>query len=334
MQSRRLTYDSYYRDLVNGSHYNENDTDYYEWWYFQFVSDSGFAANIVLHETDIFALEKNPYISISLRLPDGKAKHGRTSSDIDRENTTQSFKDLCFDGGVCLNSKIIEGENHIKMTLNFFDDIYFETQIRKQYAPIVINDGVLYYDPKFDGKSYWTVNIPFGTCEVKLKVEGHEYKFDCFVYHDHQWGNLPVQNFASDWVWGNFCDSRMSLIFFIILTNGGIINRQALISKDKIFITSGKIKHNPCYLIDTSLNVENIDSATKMSQILLDWGEDIYFLLNPSNILRSRINEKHPGFEATYLQWVSCGIYSEHPSMLLYGITEYMRIRKGGKNER
>lgn len=327
MQSRRLIYDSYYRELINGSHYNENDADYYEWWYFHFVSDSGFVANIVLHETDIFGLEKNPYISISLKLPDGETKYGRTSLDIDQRNITRSSKNLYVDGGVCLNSKIIEGENHIKMKLNFFDDIYFETQIRKQYSPIVINDGLLYDDPKFDGKSYWTVNIPFGTCKVKLKVEGSEYEFNCFAYQDHQWGNLTIQNFARDWVWGNFCDSRMSLMFFIISTNGGTINRQALISKDKIFITSGKPKHNPCYLIDTSLNAQNIDSATKMPQIFLDWGEDIYFSLIPSNILRSRINEKHPGFKATYLRWVSYGIYSENSNMPLYGIMEYMRIR-------
>lgn len=334
MQSRRLIYDSYYSDLVNGSHYNEGDADYCERWYFQVVSDSGFAASVVLHETDIFGLEKNPYISISLRLPDGEIKYGRTSLDIDRKNTTRSFKNLCFDGGVCLNSKIIETENHIKMALNFFDDIYFETQIRKQYSPIVINDGVLYDDPRLSGKSYWTVNIPFGTCKVKLKVEGKEYEFDCFAYQDHQWGNLPFQNFARDWVWGNFCNSRMSLMFFIIAANDGIINRQALISKDKIFITSGKPKHNPCYLIDTSLNAQNIDSATKMPQILLDWDEDIYFSLIPSNILRSRINEEYSGFTATYLRWASYGIYSEHSNMPLYGITEYMRIRKGGKNER
>lgn len=58
--------------LINGSHYDENDSGYYEWWYFHFVSESGFEASVVLHETDIFGLVKNPYISISCMLPDGE----------------------------------------------------------------------------------------------------------------------------------------------------------------------------------------------------------------------------------------------------------------------
>lgn len=197
-----------------------------------------------------------------------------------------------------------------------------------------MNNGLLYRNFAPNSASYWIVNIPFGVCEVKLKVEGREYKFDCFVYQDHQWGNLPIQNFVCDWVWGNFCNSNESLTFFIIAPRRGeIINRQILISKDKMFITSGKLKHNPCYLIDTSLNVKNLELETKMPQIFLDWGEDIYFFLTPHNILRSRINEEYSEFTATYLRWASYGIYSEHPNLPLYGITEYMRIRKGGENE-
>lgn len=336
MQPKKPNNDLYYSELINGSHYNGNDEEYYEWWYFHFLSEDGFAANIVLHETDIFGLVKNPYISISLRLPDGEIKYGRIALDIDQRNIAHFSDKFNVLGGVRLCS-IIEEENHIMMSLNFFNDISFETKIRKQYSSIVMNNGVLYSKPNLSGVSYWTVNIPRGECEVKLKVEGQEYKFKCFTYHDHQWGNFPIQNFVHDWVWGNFCNSKESIIFFIIVpTNGDIINRQVLISKEKIIITSGKPKHNPCYLINTSLNknVQEIESETVMPQIVLDWDEDIYFSLNPSQILRSRIKEKHSGFTATYLRWGSYGIYSEDSNIQLFGITEYLRIRKGGENER
>ncbi|KKS77878.1 MAG: hypothetical protein UV74_C0002G0006 [Candidatus Woesebacteria bacterium GW2011_GWB1_43_14] len=55
-------------NLVNGSHFSEA-TGYFEWWYFHFASASGFVANIVLHETDIFGLRKSPYVSMSHQLP-------------------------------------------------------------------------------------------------------------------------------------------------------------------------------------------------------------------------------------------------------------------------
>jgi hypothetical protein len=53
-------------DVANASH---RQPAYFEWFYFHFVTDDGAALNMVLHETDIFGLKQQPYLSLSMLLP-------------------------------------------------------------------------------------------------------------------------------------------------------------------------------------------------------------------------------------------------------------------------
>lgn len=315
--------------LINGSHYTDYG-DYYEWWYFHFLSEDGFAANIVLHETDIFGFLREPYVSMSFRLPNGATRCRRIileKEDIERDIRYLSVVDNLF----------YETEDSISINIHFPENTHFKAVIKKTSSPEVMNNGLLYRARDSKKSSHWVPFVPRGTYEGILTLENSDYRLQGFAYQDHQWGNFPVQNFARDWIWGNFCEPKLSFTFFIIFTqNEKIINRQVLLSDSKIIISSVDIKNNPCYLIDTSQNVLDLElvSKTKIPQIVLDWDKNIYFLLNPSNILRSRMDEKYPGFTATYLRWVSCGIYSELPNTPLHGITEYLRIRKGGEHER
>jgi hypothetical protein len=57
---------SYPKFSTNSSH---RIPAYFEWFYFQFVTEGGTAINMVLYETDIFGLSQESYLSLTVKLP-------------------------------------------------------------------------------------------------------------------------------------------------------------------------------------------------------------------------------------------------------------------------
>jgi len=200
-------------ELINGSHYTDYG-DYYEWWYFHFLSEDGFAANIVLHETDIFGLSRESYVSMSFCLSNGEPQYYKIklfNGDIERNTKYLSVVDNLF----------YETMHSINIFVYFQKDVSFKAVIKKISFPLVINSGILYCGLDADKSSYWVPFVPKGSYEGILTVNNIEHRLQGFAYHDHQWGNILIQDFVHDWVWGNFCNQEASVIFFEIKTKYG-----------------------------------------------------------------------------------------------------------------
>lgn len=307
--------------FTNGSHYVQyENSDYYEWWYFHFLSEDGrFAANIVLHETDIFGLVRQPYISISFSLPNGVAKYYKIrleKGDIERNTRYLSVVDDLF----------YENENSISINIHFLENMHFKAVIKKMSFPLIINNGILYRDLEAGKGSYWVPFAPQGVYEGILTVDNNKYRLQGSVYHDHQWGNMLIQNFVSDWMWGNFCDKSESYIFFNIKTlNNKFIERYAIVSENRDFCSAG----NKEYLCLSALSACPSPELFKDALTAINWDEYLTFRIDPFQILRSRLDEQYQNFQATYLRWMSDGFCSGYFIRKPFiGITEYLRIRK------
>ena len=222
--------------LVNGSHYSEL-VGYFEWWYFHFASATGFTSNIVLHETDIFGLTKSPYVSMSFQLPHLESQHLRM--EISPGSIERGSEYLFQSDGY-----LRESEREIRVQLAFPLGVSFKVVINKLAEPLTFNNCVLYQDD--DKRSYWKLQVPFGRFSGVLTISGKEYPLEGVVYHDHQWGNIPIQGFVADWVWGNFSLNLGSATFFIILTQTGeLIERYAVVTPQSVqaSINHGKAPH-------------------------------------------------------------------------------------------
>lgn len=301
--------------LVNGSHYDELP-EYFEWWYFHFASVNGFTANIVLHETDIFGLIKTPYISMSLQLPDQKPQYLRmeiSPGSIERGSEYLSQSDGYFQ----------ESDKDIQIQLSFPSGVNFKVVITKLAEPLTLNNCVLRQNG--DKANYWKLQVPFGRSSGVLTISGDEYPLQGVIYHDHQWGNIPIQDFVADWVWGHFSSELGSATFYTIQTQTGeLIERYAVVTPHgvKTSINHGETPHLRELCQNSFPNLWQSEPV-----VVFPFGTTLKTKVSPSGILRSRVNEVHAGFFATYIRWLSNAQLSSFDGSL-QGITEYIRIRK------
>lgn len=289
----------------NNSHRTELETSpgYFEWWYMHFITDSGEAINVVVHETDIFGLSKTPYVSLSILSPNQEPRHYRSAI-----KQTEGM--------------IIEKDGIVNFNFSFEDDFSFSGQATRLSEPTLINNGVLYQDGVSEATSNWVANLPHASFEAKIFDNGQTRECTGVAYQDHQWGSERIQDFVADWVWGHFSGKDKSVIFFKIVTQDKqIIDRFLLIGKDGI-ITDDKFMVSHLHELRASRCVEDTKTVVQLTSELI---ADARFQLNPINLMRQRVGEQLDGFEATYLRWAST---VEIEGEELVGITEYIRIRR------
>ena len=303
------------REICNSSHRTQSP-GFSEWWYFHFLDEGGRTINAVLHETDIFGIEKSPYISLSFLVNPGEQAHH--SVPLKHVKIGKSGKFLVVPNGV-----VKEDKNSLAFSF-FFNNAGIEGRIRKLSQPLIINKSVLYQD-ELGRKSHWVVQTPFGQFKGKLKANGTSKRIKGSIYQDHQWGDLPIQEFATDWIWGHFGNELISVIFFKILTRKGeLINRAGIVGTN-LFTSSTQVETE---FLDTLANQKMPEEASSVAQIILDGGYYLSFQVEPKNLIRSRVDEQHNGFRASYLRWSSLAQYEAHNlKYKLNGITEYLRIR-------
>lgn len=302
--------------LHNHSH---RQTAFYEWWYLHCACADGTSLNLVIHETDIFGLTSEPYISLSLFRPGQAARYLKrplTCGSIGRQGEY-----LHVAGGL-----VHETAEHLCLDIPFPDQGHFQGQINKLAAPLAIADGILYQDSHHDHSSYWLVPVPHATFTAVLTLDNSVIPLSGVAYHDHQWGNVPLQAFVSDWVWAHLSNEQMSLVFFHLLTQAGEwISRVGLVEKNGRYTSTHLQTDYASQLMATS-QPHQIDSSPTVQ--LFNNLVSVTFPISPQQLMRQRVGEQHPGFSSSYIRWTTTASYQagQQPEAL-YGITEYIRIR-------
>ena len=303
-------------DIDNASH---RLPAYFEWFYFHFVTDDGAALNMVLHETDIFGLRQQPYLSLSVRLPDQEPCYLRR--DLDGLEIGRERPFLQVGEGM-----ISESAWAMYFDIPFPDRGYFRGEINKLAPPLVIEDGILYQEPGTGRSSHWVVQIPHATFTGILQVDGVTRQLRGTAYQDHQWGTILIQEFVSDWVWGHFSNEETAVVFFQILTQRGqLIERVAMMNREGRF-TGTAVETSYLDTLFQANRLDNFENNVNVS--FLKRCLQLDFTVSPANLMRSRLNEEHNQTTASYLRWSADAIpLAGCGPQPLHGISEYIRIR-------
>ena len=73
--------------------------------------------------------------------------------------------------------------------------------------------GKNYYDASLSRYFAWLPAIPYGTVQGTLTYDGQTYAVQGAGYHDHNWGNIGLDQVMSHWYWGRAHVGNYSLIF-------------------------------------------------------------------------------------------------------------------------
>ena len=87
---------------------------------------------------------------------------------------------------------------HIKINPDDFDGFGFDVVLESTIAPYRPQDGIINAGDDFFA---WFAAVPNGKVSGNLTFEGDTFNVSGEGYHDHNWGNIPLQKLFSSWVW-------------------------------------------------------------------------------------------------------------------------------------
>ncbi len=184
----------------------------FEWWYFDAQLDDGSTAVITFFTKTILdrSSRLKPGVTVTITRPDGQ-KLSQTSL-VDPKSFSAS-KERCYvrAGESFVRGDLCEYELHAKagelaVQLNFTGQI-------PAWRPGV---GKNFFDEALTRYFAWFPAIPYGRVEGHLIYDGklHPVKGSC--YHDHNWGNIGLNEVLSHWYWGRAHLGDYTLIFAVM----------------------------------------------------------------------------------------------------------------------
>ncbi|MCI0396641.1 MAG: hypothetical protein L0332_00405 [Chloroflexi bacterium] len=181
----------------------------FEWWYFDAHLDDGSTA-VVVYLTKPFLQRTDPLtptLFLTITRPDGKKLSDLLSYPASQFQAAREHCDVHI------------GPNWVHGDLRRYDlhaespglaaDLTFSGVV----PPWRLGAGKQYYDEALTCYFGWMPAIPFGTVEGTLTYDGQAHRVRGTGYHDHNWGNVGLNEVFSHWYWGRAHIGDYTLIF-------------------------------------------------------------------------------------------------------------------------
>lgn len=171
---------------------------WFEWWYFDASFEDGSTLVIVFMTKSL--LQRNdplhPAVSITLTPSDGKPE---VFFQYYPAEEFSAEKDICA---------VRIGPNQVCGDLKRYE---LHAEAGKLRADLVFTSrvpawrpgtGMNYYSENLERFFGWLAAIPYGDVRGTLTLNGRQVAVSGTGYHDHNWGNIGLQQVMSHWYWG------------------------------------------------------------------------------------------------------------------------------------
>ena len=194
----------------DGRRTNSNNGEY-EWWYFDSKLDDG--AVIVAYFWTLKAFKDIFYIGVNYNHPDGtsykKIKFFKKKDVfIEKTKCNLKYSDNIFEGDL-KNYKV-------KISPEDFDGFGFDINLSSTVPSYRPQDGII---SAGDDYFAWLAAVPNGHVSGTLTYNDSIREIEGDGYHDHNWGNIPLQRLFDDWVWFRGTVEEYTIIGFQLNTS-------------------------------------------------------------------------------------------------------------------
>jgi predicted secreted hydrolase len=169
----------------------------YEWWYFDAHLDDG-AKLVVTFFTKAFTeIDKPlaPMIRIDLDLPDGTS-HSKVANL--KPDEFSAAKDRC---DVRIGANSFSGDLHTYKILAQVEDIALDVSLTGEVPAWRPRTGHMYFGAHDEHEFDWLPSVPQGAVAATYSLAGQEHTTAGVGYHDHNWGNAPMNSLINHWYW-------------------------------------------------------------------------------------------------------------------------------------
>ncbi|MEA2980575.1 MAG: hypothetical protein QOF09_2398 [Alphaproteobacteria bacterium] len=170
----------------------------YEWWYFDAHLDDGATVVVVFYTKPNVSPNGPlaPRITINLTLPDGRRFD--KLQDIAAEQFTAS-KERC---DVRIGNNRFVGDLRRYRITAAIEDISVEIELTGEVRAWRPKSGHIYFGAGGREALFaWLPSVPQGTAHVRYRIGREGYRASGSGYHDHNWGDVPMQTLMHNWYW-------------------------------------------------------------------------------------------------------------------------------------
>jgi hypothetical protein len=151
---------------------------HYEWWYFDAHLDNGASVVVVFYTKP--SVSPNgplaPRITIEITLPDGRTFEKFLDTRPGLFSASKSCCDVRFG-----TNRFVGDLNRYHITATI-EEISVDIELRAEVPA-------------------WLPSVPRGMASVRYRIGNEEHRASASGYHDHNWGDVPMQTLMHHWYW-------------------------------------------------------------------------------------------------------------------------------------
>src|SRR5258708_3619081 len=171
---------------------------HYEWWYFHPHLDDGATVVVVFYTKPNVSPNGPlaPRITINLTLPDGRSFEKFLDTRPELLNASKSGCNVRIGA-----NRFVGDLNRYHITATI-EEISVDIELTGDVPAWRPKSGHLYFGVEGREKLFaWLPAVPHGTASVRYTVGKEEHRASGSGYHDHNWGDVPMQTLMHNWYW-------------------------------------------------------------------------------------------------------------------------------------
>jgi hypothetical protein len=170
----------------------------YEWWYFDAHLDNGATVVVVFYTKPNVSPNGPlaPRITINLTLPDGRTFEKLLDTKPELFSASKSGCD------VRIGANRFVGDLHRYYITATIEEISVDIELTGEVPAWRPKSGHLYFGSEGQEKLFaWLPSVPHGHANVRYTIGPEEHRVSGSGYHDHNWGDVPMQTLMHNWYW-------------------------------------------------------------------------------------------------------------------------------------
>ena len=208
----------------------------FEWWYSDFLLSDGTSVVVVFYTKLSFDTygPAHPSVSIKIAYPDGTKVQDIYFQDINTEiNASKTSADIHI-GKSYLTYK--EGNYQLHFEKG---DLLFDAKMVSTLPMTRPKTGFFYFGADKSKYFAWLPAQVSSNVQATLTNKGKTETLLGLGYHDHNWGNVGMNEVIDNWYWGRAKTKDYTIVFSEIIANSDFNNSRIplfLLAKDNKFI--------------------------------------------------------------------------------------------------
>jgi hypothetical protein len=170
----------------------------YEWWYFDAHLDDGATVVVVFYTKPNVSPNGPlaPRITINITLPDGRSFAKLLDTGPELFNASKSACDVRIG-----TNRFVGDLNRYHITATI-EEISADIELTGAVPAWRPKSGHLYFGAEGREKLFaWLPAVPHGLASVRYRIGHEEHRASGSGYHDHNWGDVPMQTLLHNWYW-------------------------------------------------------------------------------------------------------------------------------------